>query len=108
MEECVAYFVNYNSGAILPIEYASLRVASEDCLIYLIDNGSTDGSGVALVEFLKSSGANFVFLRLPRNLGFSRAINYAFRKLKSQYRYFVLLNNDLVPVKGILRKLVDV
>ena len=108
MDECVSYFVNYNSSAILPIEYASLKVASEDCLIYLIDNGSTDGSDVALAEFLKSSGANFVFLRLPRNLGFSRAVNYAFRKFKSHYRYFVLLNNDLVPVKGVLAKLVDV
>jgi GT2 family glycosyltransferase len=79
-----------------------------DIVIYFVDNGSTDNSNLILLNFLSNLAISYRYFHLPYNLGFVRAVNFAFRKLDRDVKYLVLLNNDLVPVRGIIGRLVDV
>jgi GT2 family glycosyltransferase len=56
---------------------------------------------------LKEHDLSYHYYRLPYNIGFVRAVNFAFRRLDKDVKYVVLLNNDLVPVRGIISRLVD-
>jgi GT2 family glycosyltransferase len=59
-----------------------------DFEIFLVDNASTDGSGLQLVEEFP----DVQFQRLDQPLGFSAANNIALRQAKG--RYLLLLNSD--------------
>jgi len=103
-------FINYNSRKILPLEKLIIfNLKNESNIIfYLVDNASRDDSDVVLLELLKELDLPYRYYRLPYNIGFVRAVNFAFRKLDKDVKYVVLLNNDLVPAGGIIGRLVDV
>jgi GT2 family glycosyltransferase len=103
-------FINYNSWKVLPLEKLIIfSLKNEPSIIfYLVDNASTDNSDAILLKFLKELDLPYRYYRLPYNLGFVRAVNFAFRKLDKDVKYVVLLNNDLVPVRGVIGRLVDV
>jgi len=102
--------INYNSSNILALETLIINILSKESNIklYLVDNGSSDDSGISLLEFLSIYTVPYCYLQLPYNLGFVRAVNFAFRRLDEDVKYVVLLNNDLVPVIGIISRLMDV
>ncbi|GEM_PF-2514972 len=102
-------FVNYNSSDILELEKFTIsQLRYENNLIfYFVDNGSNDGSDVAILEVLKVYDIIFRFVRLPQNIGFARAVNYIFYKLDKNIKYLVLLNNDFIIVKNIINRLID-
>ncbi len=102
--------INYNSFNILALENLIINILSNESNIklYLVDNGSSDNSNVVLLKLLKEHDLPYRYYRLPYNLGFARAVNFAFRKLDKDVKYVVLLNNDLVPVRGVIGRLVDV
>lgn len=56
--------------------------------IFVVDNGSTDGSA----EYVRSHFPQFEILRFENNLGFAKAYNQAIRLVSADY--VVLLNND--------------
>lgn len=56
--------------------------------VYLIDNGSIDGS----VDYVKSNFPRAEIIRFVENLGFAEAYNRAIEKIEANY--VVLLNND--------------
>jgi len=103
-------FINYNSWKILPLEKLIIFSLKNEpnIIFYLVDNASTDNSDVLLLNFLKELHLPYRYYRLPYNLGFVRAVNFAFRKLDKDVKYVVFLNNDLVPVRGVIGRLVDV
>ena len=76
----------------------------------IIDNASDDGT----FKFLKDELPNWpLFKKVPvtvmrnqENLGFARAHNMSFVESKSPY--FLLLNNDTVPLKGWLEPLIEI
>lgn len=68
--------------------------------IIVVDNGSTDGS----VEFLRKYYPLVKILALPKNCGFSFAVNLGIRKAKG--KYIALLNNDTEVDKKWLMNLV--
>ena len=77
--------------------------------IYLVDNGSTDGSLEKLnSEFGKNK--NLVILPTGKNLGFAGGNNFALRKAledkEQKYDYFLLLNNDTIVETDFLSELV--
>ena len=102
--------INYNSSSILPLENLIIKILSEESNIklYLVDNGSSDNSSISLLEFLRIYHVPYCYLQLPYNLGFARAVNFAFRRLGKDVKYVVFLNNDLIPVRGVIGQLVDV
>jgi GT2 family glycosyltransferase len=103
-------FINYNSSNILWLENISiLQLKNEkDIIFYLVDNGSNDNSDIELMKLLKTHEVNYRYFRLPYNIGFTRAVNFVFRRLDKDVKYVMLLNNDLVPVRGVIQRLIDV
>jgi len=103
-------FINYNSWKILPLEKLIIFSLKNEpnIIFYLVDNASIDNSDVILLKILKELHLSYRYYRLPYNLGFVRAVNFAFRKLDKDVKYVVFLNNDLVPVRGVIGRLVDV
>jgi GT2 family glycosyltransferase len=70
--------------------------------IYLVDNGSTDGSIERLQEdFLKESKDGMIkFILNPENRGFAHANNLALKKTHS--KYVLLLNSDTLVLDNCL------
>ena len=62
-----------------------------DFSVVVVDNGSTDGS----VEFVQAYDPSVELVRLPRNEGFSFAVNRGIEVSESEY--VALLNNDARP-----------
>jgi GT2 family glycosyltransferase len=67
--------------------------------VVVVDNGSDDGSA----DCAEESGARV--LRLPSNLGFSRAVNAGLATVKTEY--VAILNNDVLPERDWLKVLVE-
>lgn len=76
--------------------------------IFLVDNGSTDGSAEAISQWTRN-GRQVELIRNERNLGFISGSNVGIRAaLKENTDYLFLLNNDTVVTPGFLQVLVDV
>lgn len=73
--------------------------------IYIVDNGSKDGS----IDRLKQEYKNVDFAVNPMNLGFAQACNVGIQlaKEKKDYEYYLLLNNDTTVEPDFLSILVD-
>ena len=84
MPRCSAIIVTYNSAA--HIEACVLALASQDCEIVVVDNGSEDGSA----DFLRDQFPSVNVVALPKNLGFGGGSNAGFRAAKNDI--VVLLN----------------
>jgi len=80
------------------------KIAYPNYRVYIIDNGSTDGSW----ELLKSNYSRHILLRNEKNLGFSKGNNIAIDvALKDGCKYILLLNNDTEVTQSFLEPLVD-
>ena len=73
-------------------------------IVTIIDNGSTDLSLNSISE-LVSKKISFIYLK--DNIGYSKAYNYAIKKLvDNDDDYYFLLNNDTIIEKDTISKLV--
>lgn len=89
--------INWNSGRCL-LECLSSFYKNNKSLnseVFVIDNASSDDSLACLKKFRKVR-----LIKTEKNLGFSRANNYALKKAKG--RYVLLLNPDTVVLKDSL------
>lgn len=77
----------------------SLTTTSRE--IYVVDNGSTDGSQSAV----KSCFSEVKLIENGRNLGFARANNMALREAKG--RFLLLLNSDTIVPRGAIEGLMQ-
>lgn len=95
--------VNWNTKELLSNCLASLRkhVAGTSLEIFVVDNGSADGS----VEMVRTGFPEVELIENGRNLGFARANNLALRRASG--RYLLLLNSDTVVRGGALEGLVS-
>lgn len=72
--------------------------------VFVVDNGSTDGSG----ERLAGDFPYFKFIWNEKNLGFSAGNNMGIKQaLRSKADYVMLLNNDTIVDPGMLMPLVE-
>ncbi len=94
--------VNFNTKAHLATCLESIRKytgSAKDYRIWVVDNGSTDGS-VSLVRSLQ--WVNGIFNR--ENLGYARACNQGIKA--GTGKYIILLNSDLIFTHGWLSPLI--
>jgi GT2 family glycosyltransferase len=95
--------VNWNGLKYLaPCLEALARQTFADFQVWLVDNGSTDGS----VEFLRDRYPNVHLICNPDNRGFAEANNQGIRAGHAEY--VATLNNDTVADAGWLEALVRV
>lgn len=90
--------VSYNTRELTLRSLASLAAASGSVPyeVILVDNASTDDSAGAVDR----SGLAAKVLRLPRNVGFARAVNAGAAHARGQY--LMLLNPDATPVGDVV------
>jgi len=110
--EVLTVVVNYNSKPFLAIERKLLEGLAElgrrvRLKLLLVDNHSTDGSFEELEEHAERVGVDAEAIRLSKNFGFTRAVNIAwhYARRRWKFKYFMLLNNDLVIVPSNVAKL---
>jgi len=73
--------------------------------IFLVDNGSTDGS----VSFLKANFPRIYYIENPINLGYAGGNNVGIKEvIKSKYSFILILNNDLIVDTNMLTELLTV
>ena len=90
MPEVTFIIPNWNGLRFLEACLAS--VASQTCSdyqVFLVDNGSTDGSA----EYVREAFPWVQVLSSPANLGFAAAVNWGIRESRSSY--VATLNNDV-------------
>lgn len=75
--------------------------AAEDTLIYVADNGSTDGSAA----WVSGTFPEVRLISMEKNHGFAGGYNLALSKINA--RYFILLNSDVEVTQGWLEPLVN-
>lgn len=96
--------VNYNTRKITLncLKSIEKHPYKEKFEVYLVDNGSTDGSVDTFRKF-KPRKFKFVFIENGKNLGFSKANNIGIKKSKGEYK--LLLNSDTLLKDNALDKL---
>ncbi len=93
---------NYNGKHFLaPCLEALERQNTGDFDVYVIDNGSQDGS----LEFLKERHPAVKVIAFAENTGFCHAINEGVKAADSEF--VLLLNNDTIPEENFVRELIS-
>jgi N-acetylglucosaminyl-diphospho-decaprenol L-rhamnosyltransferase len=93
--------VSFNTRALLEACLRSLGGTRVTLEVFVVDNGSTDGS----VELVRTKFPHVRLLLPGRNLGFAAANNLALRR--STGRHVLLLNPDAAVEPGALEAVVD-
>lgn len=108
-----ALWLNYNSMHIIDITerslYAITHLDYPNLELILVDNNSSDGSGEWVERYLTQnpeSKHNIRFYKLDQNLGFTGAINYAYKKRNPNAKYLAVTHNDVTPKKDYIKKLI--
>lgn len=107
-------WLNYNSMKFMNIVLESLKAVADldypndRYELIVVDNGSTDGSFEKIRSVLEQQNSlRKKIVKLSKNLGFTGGINVGFSARNKDTRYVVLLNNDAVPEKDSLLKLIE-
>jgi GT2 family glycosyltransferase len=91
MPETAIVILNWNGIEFLK-KFLGLVVRyseSPDTVVYVADNGSTDGS----VEWIIENQKSVRIIRFEKNHGFAAGYNYAFSQIEA--KYYLLLNSDI-------------
>lgn len=88
---------SYNGRSLLAKHLPDIiSFSGKETLITVVDDGSRDDTR----EFLKEKFPKVRCLYQPKNLGFTKSVNFGFKEAKSDL--VVLLNNDVSPKKDYL------
>jgi len=100
MKELVSFLIlHYNTifDTIGCIESIKKNMLYDNYIIVVVDNGSTNQSGMALEE--KYYGKKkIIILKSDKNLGFAKGNNYGFNYIKknTNSKFIIMLNNDTI------------
>lgn len=89
--EVLVIIVTYNGMQWIKKCLDSVRGSSVKAKMFVIDNGSTDGTQT----FIRNNYPEVIFIQSQQNLGFGKANNLGLRyALEHKYKYVYLLNQD--------------
>ena len=97
--------VNFNGGAVLAETVAAVLDSTTPVEIFLVDNGSGDGS-IAQVRRSYGHDARLRIIENGRNLGFTSASNMALKQATGEY--VLLLNPDCIVQSDTLAHVLNV
>lgn len=103
MPETAIVILNWNGLGFLKMFLETVIKYSSDIdkVIYIADNGSTDGS----TEWVRENFKDVKLIMLNKNYGFAEGYNLAINQIDA--RYFVLLNSDIEVTEGWLNPLIS-
>ena len=91
MEKILVIIVTYNGMEWMERCLDSVTKSSIPADIFIVDNGSTDGTQ----EYIRTCGKDIIFKQSEENLGFGRANNLGMQyAIDNGYDYVYLLNQD--------------
>ncbi|MEA3332525.1 MAG: glycosyltransferase family 2 protein [Pseudomonadota bacterium] len=96
--------VNFNTGELLCHCLASVLSSQLELQLFLVDNGSSDGS-LQQVQQQFGCDSRVTIIENGTNLGFARANNIVLRQLPSECTYVLLLNPDCLVPPGTLERM---
>lgn len=97
--------VTYNAMQWAERCFGCLRSSSVVPDVFVVDNGSTDGTQ----EYLKDNFSELIFLQSKENLGFGKANNLGLQyAMDNEYDYVYLLNQDAWIFHDTIEKLIGV
>jgi GT2 family glycosyltransferase len=103
MHKTAIVILNWNGLKYLKLFLKSVTEHSSGngTIIYVADNGSTDGS----VKWISDNFTNITLIRFDTNYGFAEGYNRALSQIDAEY--YVLLNSDIEVTPGWLGSLVS-
>lgn len=105
MSTLSVHLVTWNGAKYVPFLFESLRKqTSHDWKLYILDNASQDGMVEAMKQELNNFSVQYEFTEYPENSGFAGGHNMLFQK--SDSKYILLLNQDMVLEPDCLQKIV--
>lgn len=105
MKKVLVVIVTYNAIPWIDKCLNSLVVSSIRPDVYVVDNGSTDGTQ----DFIKSRFPDVIFQQSCQNLGFGKANNIGLQyAIDNNFEYVYLLNQDAWLMPDTLEKLIDI
>ena len=105
MNKILTIIVTYNGMKWLDQCLSSVKKSTIPSDLFIVDNGSTDGS----IEYIKKNYPEAIFIESKENLGFGKANNIGLRQAaKNNYEYVYLLNQDAWIEPDTFEKLIKV
>lgn len=105
MDKLLVIIVTYNGMKWLDKCLSSVANSSLNADLFIVDNGSTDGS----IEFIKKNYPNAQFIISKQNLGFGKANNLGLKyAIDNQYNYVYLLNQDAWVEPKVFERLINI
>ena len=96
MNQVAIVILNYNGKDHLECFLPSVIEHQQEHTLIIADNASTDHS----IKFLKVKYPNIRIIENKENYGFAKGYNEALQKIKDEFEYFLLLNNDVEVTKN--------
>ena len=101
MDKVAIVILNWNGQRMLERYLPSVLACSEDAVVWVADNASTDES----MRYLHEHHPEVRTLQLDRNWGFADGYNRALQQIEAEY--YVLLNSDVEVTSHWLAPLVE-
>lgn len=104
-------WLNFNSYSFMNLAIESLQAVKDldysNYELIIVDNGSVDASIKNIKDFVEQNNIRAKVIQLGRNLGYTGGNNVGYLARDPGSKYLVLLNNDAVPKRDSLKKLVE-
>lgn len=101
MDKVAIVILNWNGSRMLQQYLPSVINNSDETVIYVADNASTDDS----LYILNKNFPTVKTIVLDKNYGFAEGYNRALKQVEAEY--YVLLNNDIEVTRGWLKPLIS-
>ena len=99
--------VTYNRLIMLKETVSAIESQTYPCDILLVDNASTDGTGLWAAEYAAGK-ENITYCNTGANIGGAGGFNYGMRKaVEHGYDYVWVMDDDCIPNSDTLEKLMD-
>ena len=107
LNKVIAVVVTYNRLIMLKETVSAIEKQTYPCDILLVDNASTDGTGLWASEYAEGK-ENIIYCNTGANLGGAGGFNFGMRKaVERGYDYVWVMDDDCIPNPDSLEKLMD-
>jgi GT2 family glycosyltransferase len=102
LKKIAVVILNWNGATLLETFLPSVVRYSQDAIIYVADNASTDTS----IEVIKSKFPSVKIIQNEGNYGFAKGYNVALKQVEEEY--YALVNSDIEATEGWLTPILSI